>query len=84
MRKAVNCCFRLDLHSPPRSDRLSSASTEVKRKTGDGSMFVAAGPRSREELRKMHAHFNQNPRDSGANRPTDYLDGIERNPSAED
>src|SRR5213083_720615 len=36
---------------------MTPASTEVKRKTGDGSKAAAAGPLSAEELRKMHAYW---------------------------
>ena len=35
-----------------------SASTDVKRKAGDGSKAAAAGPLSPEELRKMHAYWS--------------------------
>src|SRR3974377_1779347 len=36
---------------------MSTTTTEVERKTGDGSEASAAGPLSAEELRKMHAYW---------------------------
>src|SRR3954447_8910870 len=36
---------------------MTPASTDVKRKTGDGSKAAAAGPLSAEDLRKMHAYW---------------------------
>ena len=36
---------------------MTATSTEVKRKTEDGSKPSAAGPLSAEELRKMHAYW---------------------------
>ena len=36
---------------------MTATTTEVKRKTGDGSKASAAGPLSAEELRKMHAYW---------------------------
>src|SRR5438270_319896 len=36
---------------------MTPASADVKRKTGDGSKAVAAGPLSAEELRQMHAYW---------------------------
>jgi xylulose-5-phosphate/fructose-6-phosphate phosphoketolase len=36
---------------------MTPASTDVKRKTGDGSRAAAAGPLSPEELRRMDAYW---------------------------
>ncbi len=36
---------------------MSTTTTEVERKTGNGSKDSAAGPLSAEELRKMHAYW---------------------------
>ena len=36
---------------------MTPASTDLKRKTGDGSKAAAAGPLSVEELRKLHAYW---------------------------
>ena len=36
---------------------MTSASTDVKRKTGDGRQVAAAGPLAAEELRKMDAYW---------------------------
>jgi xylulose-5-phosphate/fructose-6-phosphate phosphoketolase len=36
---------------------MTTAATEVRRKTGDVSKAAAAGPLSAEELRKMHAYW---------------------------
>src|SRR3954462_11101996 len=36
---------------------MTLATTDVKRKTGDGSKAAAAGPLSAEELRKIHAYW---------------------------
>ena len=36
---------------------MTPASTDVKRKTGEGSKAAAAGPLSAEELRRMHAYW---------------------------
>src|SRR5947207_8472559 len=36
---------------------MTPATTDVKRKTGDGSKAAAAGPLSAEELRKIHAYW---------------------------
>ena len=36
---------------------MTPASTDVKRKTGDGRKAETAGPLSAEELRKMHAYW---------------------------
>ena len=36
---------------------MTPTSTDVKRKTGDASKAVAAGPLSSEELRKMDAYW---------------------------
>src|SRR5262245_65238231 len=36
---------------------MTPTTTDLKRKTGDGSKAAAAGPLSAEELRKMHAYW---------------------------
>ena len=36
---------------------MTTATTDVKRKTGDGNKTAAAGPLSAEELRKMDAYW---------------------------
>jgi hypothetical protein len=49
---------------------MTPTTTDLKRKTGDGSEAAAAGPLSAEELRKMHAYWRASKSVSSAVRDT--------------